>query len=621
MKKEEGIEVIDLLRKYKYWVENGEIQFLEKDSDEQKNVLEPLGGLLSDFENAKSEVDDKRKKGLDVDLSDCLDWYETHTKGRDLWQKLASYALNDIDKQSKGNSQLFEFLNAATEFEELLYGLEPYYRDHTLHSLWVYFLGEYILREHLPEIRENLDWYLFNNIEDEEEKYKDREELVIEATRKEAEVRKKIDERKDAIWCIIALCHDLGYSLAKLKDINEKVQAVLRYFDIPDFKHIGYNLDVEHQYLVSQFLEIMAMDVRIVPSEDHRDREIDVKERVLIKCYRDDAVYWELCRALEKKQHGILSSYLVYKVVSMFAETWVRGSGEVWGLEDREVWDNIIGGNILYAMAQHTFEYNYLDELGSLADILILADELEEFSRYGRELLTRKYHDTMAKSKVRFTPKKPKPGEDIKIDIEYEVVKRDDLNNFFQRKTKRLCKIYSLKERQDQSMRRDFARLESRVGIKKGVIFGQLREKGYLSKSGKIRKKFKADETALDLNWRIIPKETEAEIVDVLRDHKLDEGKFCRIESIKITVRYKKSERLFFHLKNDGSIKASLPATNIKVTAEVKRKYNLKIKNKNIKKQKGKYDLSFRDDKLYVEITINREKIFLDLDAWFENVA
>ena len=55
-----------------------------------------------------------------------MDWFKTHQKGKDLWVKLASCALNGIDEESKGNSKLFEFLDAATDFEELLYGLEPF---------------------------------------------------------------------------------------------------------------------------------------------------------------------------------------------------------------------------------------------------------------------------------------------------------------------------------------------------------------------------------------------------------------------------------------------------------------------------------------------------------------
>ena len=429
----EKLTVLALLKKYKSWLSAGEIQFLRKGSPAQRDVLIHITDLINVFSKAERDAD--RDKG---EISEKLDWEDTHKKGRDLWHELASHSLNHINSDSKGNSNLFDFLEAATEFEDLLYGLEHYYRDHTLHSLWVYFLGEYILRELLPDIHTNLNWYLFNDIERNQSDYS--KKLVDKASKREKELNKEINKHKDATWCLMALCHDLGYSLAKFDKLNEKVKTVLNFFDLPDFKHIGYSLDVEHQYLVKQFLELMAIDVRIVPNTDQKEE--------LIKCYRDDATYWQLCRALEKKQHGILSSYLIFKILGIFADTSVRGPAEEWGLDDDEVIENVIRGDILFGIAQHTFDFAYLNQLGSLAEILILADELEEFSRYGRKMLSRKYHDTMAETKISFHPEKPKIGEDIDIHITYEVSEHHPLNVFYKRKAEQLCKTYSLEQYQ-----------------------------------------------------------------------------------------------------------------------------------------------------------------------------
>ena len=197
----------------------------------------------------------------------------------------------------------------------------------------------------------------------------------------------------------------------------------------------------------------MAMDVRIEPSENLRDEKVESKEKVLIKGYRENSTYWRLCRAFEQKKHGILSAYLIYKILGIFADYWIRDPAEKWGFDDSEVIDNIIRGDILFGIAQHDFEFAYLYEIGSLADILILADELEEFSRYGRQLRTRKYHDTIANSKIKFKPKNPAQGKDIEIDILYTVKKDADSLSFFKRKAKRLCHIYSLElysQKQDQ---------------------------------------------------------------------------------------------------------------------------------------------------------------------------
>jgi len=423
------LNVLGLLRKYQRWVDKGEIQFLKKGSAEQKNILELLKGIISDIAQATA------KPG---GLSKNLNWYKAHSKGKDLWHALASYSLSHIDPSSKGNAELFKFLDAASEFEDILYGLEPYYRDHTLHSLWVYFIGEHILRDQLKDLYENLNWYLYNDIERDKDFYNDNQDLVKGAKEKQKALEKEVNKKKDAIWCLIALCHDLGYSIAKLSKLNEKVRKVLDFLDLRDIPQVGYLLNLEHQYLTHQFLELMAVDVRIVPSGN--------EENPLIKLYRDDTTYWRLCKALEKRQHGVLSSYLIYKILGIFADATIRGPGEEWGLEEDEALKNLIRGDILFAISQHEFEFAYLFELGSLADILVLSDELEEFSRYGRQMLMREYHDTTAECGIQFKiNKRPK---EIEILISYEVIEiekeKHSLRDFFQIKTHRLFQLYSL---------------------------------------------------------------------------------------------------------------------------------------------------------------------------------
>jgi len=429
----ENMTISYLIERYKKWVENGNIQFLKKGTREQTIILNFVKDL-----HAKIKDADGKPGGL----SKNLDWHETHISGEKLWKELISFALRDIDVESKGNSKLFGFLSAATDFEDILYGLDPYYRDHTLHSLWVYFIGEYILRDLIPNIYSNLNWYLFINVDPSlREKARDKKNSLCE----------KVNMRKDAVWCIVALCHDLGYSLSTLDNLNDKVKKVLGFFDIPDFGKIGYSLDIEHQYLISQFLELMAADVRIVPTGDEKD--------VLVKNYRDDSTYWRLCRALEKKQHGILSSYVIYKLLEMLADTSVRGPAEEWGLDDDEAVDNIIRGDILFAVAQHEFEFAHMNQLSSLADVLFIADELEEFSRFGRPMLSREYHDTMAESKIEFTPTNLKPGNDVEINITYYVATHGSLGDFFVRKAKRLSEIYSISATDQES--RDFCTIKN----------------------------------------------------------------------------------------------------------------------------------------------------------------
>jgi hypothetical protein len=444
-------KVLKLLREYRVRVRAGDVQFMRHER-EQKDVVESLDKLIEAWKDAEKEAGEK-KRG---DISQEFDWHQVHEDGEELWKKLASYALNSLDPDSKGNSELFEFLGAATRFEDLLYGLEEYYRDHTLHSLWVYLIGEHLLQGDLTNIYKRLNWYLYNDIDRDRTKYHYSQTLVREAGRQSDGFCREVNKHKDATWCVMALCHDLGYSLEKLTRLNEKVQDVLRFFDVGDFRHVGYSLDIEHQYLMEQFLELMAMDVRIVPSDNFRAKGVGVEEKVLVKCFRDDSTYWRLCRSLEKKEHGILSAYLIFKLLGVFADTSIRGPAEEWGLDDDEVPYNIIRGDILFAIAQHEFKFAHLNRLSSLAELLIVADELEEFSRLGRQLQSRRYHDTAARAGIRFTSvdeveQRPTLKSKTCLEIEYDYKHDDkhDFRDFFRRKAERLCQRYSLEAPRD----------------------------------------------------------------------------------------------------------------------------------------------------------------------------
>ncbi len=569
---------LDMLTRFKVAIEANNISFVDKD---EEKILDSLKKLIKEFEDAigtkKEEVDRliemedgeedaekkrklnaERKKKEKKGLSDYLDSYEVHKKGQRLWQELMSAALRDIDRHPKGNSELFNYVDAATKFEDMLYGFESYYRDHTLHSLWVYLIGVLLIGEggqfshkNMNSGKskgkskskankkycdaDNLNWYLCNDIELLKKRYQYPEILVEWSKFRNDCFHAQVQKHRDAIWCIMALCHDLGYSLAKLTGLNEKVLKVLKFYHIADFKQVGYSLDIEHQYLIKQFIELMAIDVRIVPGEDYEDvdknvevdesdisvvdeqnssdkkeKKIDpdafkktvkmaqdkvlkklktcskdeldnfkfwnefeantgempikrarrIEEQMLVKCYRDDTTYWRLCKALETKEHGILSAYLLFKTLGTFADTYLRGVGEEWGLEDEEVIYNVIRGDILFGIAQHEFAYAHIDQLGSLDEILILCDELEEFTRLGRQLQSRKYHDTAAETRVEISDSKSSgnlggatlAGKWIDIKMTYKAKhdKRDDFKKFFARKCEKLCKLYSLGQIHDE---------------------------------------------------------------------------------------------------------------------------------------------------------------------------
>ena len=69
-----------------------------------------------------------------------------------LWKNLFEAAMSRISSNKKGYDKIFKYFDSYVEFEELIFASDSFYRDHTLHCLWVYFLGEYLYRN--PEFSE-----------------------------------------------------------------------------------------------------------------------------------------------------------------------------------------------------------------------------------------------------------------------------------------------------------------------------------------------------------------------------------------------------------------------------------------------------------------------------------
>lgn len=113
----------------------------------------------------------------------------------DIWKRLLEDAIiflksNDKreeyhDTTTMGSDKLHKFLKGYSKFEPILYGAVANYRDHIAHVFRIFSLGEYIVRQ----------VFGFENLTN------DYEDLEISP------------DEKEAIWCIIALTHDLGMPL------------------------------------------------------------------------------------------------------------------------------------------------------------------------------------------------------------------------------------------------------------------------------------------------------------------------------------------------------------------------------------------------------------------------
>jgi len=250
-----------------------------------------------------------------------------------------------------GVKNLMDYFKEFSKFEELLYGIDEYYRDHSLHVFRVFFLGEYLIRESLKG---------YNEIE------------ILNLPKAIAKIK---PEEKEAMWCIIALCHDLGYPLQKLDELNKKLLKILEYFGTSNFHPLRYSLPLEGTILDKFILKIISSRL----TDD-------------FKIHLQSKFYTKYSNAYEKLNHGIMSCILLMKNLVYFKETDYEfhfregfileqeiGNKEEFYKEDARQF--IIRKEILRAIASHDNEDIYHVKMNNFLFLLIMCDELQEWSR------------------------------------------------------------------------------------------------------------------------------------------------------------------------------------------------------------------------------------------------
>ncbi len=344
-----------------------------------------------------------------------------------LWKKLFEAAMSYLSPNKKGYDKIFNYFDSYVEFEELIFASDSFYRDHTLHCLWVYFLGEYLHRKK--------DFSILYKLEQEyEDGFKMIETLaeslsILEKT--EFKMLKRILERYEAsksmeesARCIAALTHDLGYPLKKIEKINKAMNKVLPYFAIHNFDNFSFEYENIQQEFVNQFIDFLSrrINISISPKTSLSD-EADEALKKLFKVdhYRPDEIgdfmknaesLTEEEKALlkgsfeinanfnapfsakasyfndfEAYQHGIMSAFLLMKNLQAFQDIDYGSENRLVPVPDV---DALMLHDILQSISNHTCDSYQIRAIDGGA-FLTFVDELEEFSRISRASQNREY--------------------------------------------------------------------------------------------------------------------------------------------------------------------------------------------------------------------------------------
>ncbi len=399
---EHFIDEKTVMRFYIERIDKDEIVFL-KGKDEQKKAIREIIEKLVD----ESKMNNKIQLAIG------------------LWKKLFESAMSYISPNKRGYDKIFKYFDSYVEFEELIFASDSFYRDHTLHCLWVYFLGEYLYNK--PEFselyrleRETNDSYRML------EKMADTLQVVegVEADKLKASLKRTEGSEvlSDSVRCIAALTHDLGYPLKKIEKINKSINKVLPFFAIHNFENFSFEYENIQQEFVKQFIDFISRQstVNIHPKRKLSAEAVEVLNKLQEQYKTNDLKdYLDLLEALPEEektllrdsfkvdvlfhtpfgqkasyyndfegyQHGIMSAFLLMKNLEVFRD--IDYCREDWliPMPDARV---LSLHDILASISNHTSDSYRISAIED-GSFLTFVDELEEFSRISRASQNREY--------------------------------------------------------------------------------------------------------------------------------------------------------------------------------------------------------------------------------------
>lgn len=272
---------------------------------------------------------------------------------KELWKYLVGSAIIYLkleDSREKhhddgdyGCDELEKYFDEFCEFEKNLYGSTEYYRDHLSHLFKVFLLGEYLLRD--GQI--GFDKLIVGD----KKLPKDKEISVYE---------------KEAMWCLSALTHDLGYPLEKIYKISESSRNMVRSFDM---ETISFNISQKGETL-NEFIVKFISSVLVATPENKEFFFVHVQPKFL----------WKLTRAWEQFDHGVSSALLIFKKLVYFLESdYCLDKLKPMNSDDAKQF--LIRNQILKAIAVHHCNYVYHLSLFDFSFFLRIIDEMQEWGR------------------------------------------------------------------------------------------------------------------------------------------------------------------------------------------------------------------------------------------------
>lgn len=263
--------------------------------------------------------------------------------------------LNSDDRNKRpmayGIDELKKYYGKYTEFERVLYGSGRYYRDHVIHVMRTWLSGVELL------VRNGGDALKHMRIHD--------KKIPLDLK----------PEEKLSIWTIIALTHDLGYPLEKAKSIIDVTQDMLGSFIANPDISVDFSFHGVQNYMNDYIVRLMSSKMEKRSSDGEGE---DERERYVARL--QSKYYFKFQKSLEHNKHGILSTLIIYKLLTYFLES-DYNLNEDYYFNQEDCRQFYIRREILRAIASHTCDDIYQMYMGSFSFLLRICDDTQEWGR------------------------------------------------------------------------------------------------------------------------------------------------------------------------------------------------------------------------------------------------
>lgn len=299
-----------------------------------------------------------------------------------------------------------EYINSFAQFEEFLFGIKLDYRDHLLHSLWVYLLGHEFIREMYGYEKMRLVGQAHINYTYTENRFS-----ILHPEKIEEPKDEEMETYFGAMWAMIALLHDFGYPIQTISNkLPQMLSKVLDSFAI-DFSsvfqvEVGSRIALLHES-VSDCLSRIIRPKGLTEEEDRLLTKLVYKgteglkedEKKLLKLisrpsikkvkngliiYRPREIVkseeqeYEFKIASIRKLHSAWSAvYAFYNIAYLHAGSIKPGGGH-------DYLHLLTVKDILYSIVHHTNEEPQDLIITRFQFVLLLMDDIEEAVRYSK---------------------------------------------------------------------------------------------------------------------------------------------------------------------------------------------------------------------------------------------